>query len=150
MGSYPVFVDIEGKINATFPKVKLGWDVTCGIRPTFGTNRVYAYAERTTEPTESLVYLTNPFVSVLGSQISGLWNIVSNFVISASLTGENRNFPVGQRRDTFIKQSYSMEWWNIRKYFQVGIWYSRSNNSSNTTRYTYVINEPGLKVTAKF
>ncbi len=147
-GNSPVFADIEGKLNASFPKIKLGLNVDCGIRPTFGTNRIYAYTESAPDPTESLVYLANPFVSILGSRFSGSWNVVSNFFITVSLAGETRNFPVGSRQDTYIKQMYTMDW-NIKKYFKFTVYYRRTNNNSNVDRYNYILNEFGLNLSAK-
>ncbi len=145
----PLFFDVEGNFNSDFTKVKLGLTVDYGIRPTFGTNRIYAYQDTAVDPTQSLVYELNPFVSILGSKLTGSWNVVSKFFITASVAGERRKYPVGERNDNFIRQRYSLEW-GLKKYFQFSLFYINTNNDSNVDRYTYVVNEPGIKISAKF
>lgn len=145
----PVFFDVEGNINSNFTKIKFGLTIDYGIRPTFGTNRIYAYQDTAFDPTGNLVYELNPFVTVLGSKFTASWNVVSRFSINASLTGESREFPVGDRNDTFIRQVYNLEW-SIKKYFRFSVYYTNTNNNSNVNRYNYVVNEPGIKVSAKF
>lgn len=145
----PVFFDVEGNINSNFTKVKLGLTVDYGIRPTFGTNRIYAYQDTAVDPTQSLVYKLNPFVTILGSKFTGSWNVVSKFYITASVAGERREYPVGERHDIFIRQRYSLEW-GLKKYFRFFLYYINTNNDSNVNRYTYVVNEPGIQISAKF
>ena len=145
----PLFFDVEGNFHSDFTKVKLGLTVDYGIRPTFGTNRIYAYQDTAVDPTQSLVYELNPFVSILGSKLTGSWNVVSKFYITASVAGERRKYPVGERNDNFIRQRYSLEW-GLKKYFRFSLFYINTNNDSNVDRYTYVVNEPGIKISAKF
>ena len=145
----PVFFDVEGTINSNFTKVKLGLTIDYGIRPTFGTNRIYAYKDTAVDPTQSLVYELNPFVTILGSQLTGSWNVVSKFFITASVAGESRKYPVGERDDIFIRQRYSLEW-SLKKYFRFILYYINTNNDSNVDRYTYKVNEPGITISAKF
>ena len=145
----PLFFDAEGNFKSDFTKVKLDLTIDYGIRPTFGTNRIYAYQDTATDPTQNLVYELNPFVSILGSQFGGSWNVVSKFYITASLAGEKRKYPVGGRNDTFIRQRYSLEW-GLKKYFRLLLFYTNTNNDSNVNRYTYVVNEPGIIISAKF
>ena len=145
----PIFFDVEGNINSNFTKVKFGLSVDYGIRPTFGTNRIYAYQDTAFDPTGNLVYELNPFVTVLGSTFSASWNVVSKFFINGSLTGEQREFPLGDRNDNFIRQRYSLEW-GVKKYFKFSVFYTNTINDSNVDRYNYTVNEPGIQVSAKF
>ena len=145
---YPMFFDAVGKLQAPFAKVTMGLDLQVGIRPTFGTNRIYAFAEQDPDITQNLVYKSNPFVSVLGSKLMVSWKPLPRLTFGAAILGETRTFPVGSRYDRLATLSGSATW-SLAKYWQLSLEGGRSMNWSNIDAYEYTLNEIGARISVR-